>query len=304
MVTLASEPERTAGPGTATRAETGAETGAGGYDRAQESHLQRQVAEGFGADAGRYDRARPTYPSGLADRIVAASPGRDVLDVGCGTGISARLFQAAGCRVLGVDPDPRMAELARQGGTEAEVARFEDWDPAGRTFDAVIAAQSWHWVDPAAGVAKAAAVLRPGGRLAVFWNAFDPPRELREAFGEVFRRVLPEAPSRSFWDRPAIDAYRAGCARVAGVLRQSGAFGEPEEWLSCWERPYSRDEWLDLVPTTGGFARHPEAVQRELLDRIGAAVDAVGGSFTMSYTTIAATAARPASRELRVPARR
>ena len=26
-------------------------------------HLQRQVAEGFGADAGRYDRARPTYPA-------------------------------------------------------------------------------------------------------------------------------------------------------------------------------------------------------------------------------------------------
>jgi SAM-dependent methyltransferase len=101
------------------------------------------------------------------DRIIAASPGRAnsgpyCLDVGCGTGISARLFQAAGCRVLGVDPDPRMAELARQGGTETEVAKFEDWDPADRTFDAVIAAQAWHWVDPVAGAAKAAAVLRPG----------------------------------------------------------------------------------------------------------------------------------------------
>ena len=74
---------------------------------------QRQVAESFGADAGRYDRARPGYPAAMVDRIVAESPGRDVVDAGCGTGISARLFQAAGCRVLGVDPDPRMAELAR-----------------------------------------------------------------------------------------------------------------------------------------------------------------------------------------------
>ena len=32
------------------------------------SHLHRQVAEGFGADAGRYDRARPTYPAGLISR--------------------------------------------------------------------------------------------------------------------------------------------------------------------------------------------------------------------------------------------
>src|SRR5580698_10451627 len=70
---------------------------------------QRRVAESFGVDAGRYDRARPGYPAAMVERIVAESPGRDVVDAGCGTGISARLFQAAGCRVLGVDPDPRMA---------------------------------------------------------------------------------------------------------------------------------------------------------------------------------------------------
>jgi len=214
-----------------------------------------------------------------------------------GTGIAARLFRAAGCRVLGVDPDPRMAELARQGGTEVEVAKFEDWESAGRTFDAVIAAQAWHWVDPVAGVAKAAAVLRPGGRLAAFWNAFEPPKDLREAFAEIFRRVLPDSAVRGFWDRPAVEAYRAGCARVADAIRRAGAFGEPEEWLSCWERPYTRDEWLDLVPTTGGFTQRPEAVQAELLDSLGAVVDAAGGTFTMSYTTIAATAARLASQQ-------
>jgi SAM-dependent methyltransferase len=280
MVTLPSEPERTP------------ESGAGSSGPAQTSHLQRTVAEGFGADAGRYDRARPSYPADMVDRIIAGSPGRDVLDVGSGTGISARLFQAAGCRVLGVDPDPRMAELARQGGTETEVAKFEDWDPAGRTFDAVIAAQAWHWVDPVAGAAKAAAVLRPAGRLAVFWNAFGPPDDLRDGFAEVYRRVLPDSPFGGFWARPAVDAYRAGCARVADALRQAGTFGEPEEWLSRWERPYTRDEWLELVVTTGGFTQHPEPVQQQLLDGFGAAVDAAGGTFTMSYSTIAATAAR------------
>jgi len=258
------------------------------------SHLEREVAEGFGADAGRYDRARPTYPADLIDRIVAASPGRDFLDAGCGTGISSRLFQAAGCRVLGIDPDPRMAEQARQGGTEAEVAKFEDWDPAGRSFDAVTAAQAWHWVDPAAGAARAAAVLRPGGRLAVFWNVFEPPAELRGAFAGVYRRALPDSPVSGFWSRPdALDPYRQLMGpRAADGMRETGAFGEPEEWLSSWRRPYTRDEWLDLVPTTGGFGRMPEPVRREILDGLGAAVDAAGGSFTMGYTTLAVTAAR------------
>jgi len=75
-------------------------------------------------------------------------------------------------------------------------------------------------------------------------------------------------------------------------MRQAGAFGEPEEWLSHWERPYTRDEWLDLVPTTGGFGRLPQGAQEELLAGLGAAVDAAGGSFTMGYDTIAVTAAR------------
>ncbi len=123
---------------------------------ASEPYRHRQVAEGFGADPGRYDRARPSYPAALVERIVAASPGPGVLDVGCGTGIAARQFQAAGCRVLGVDPDVRMAEAARQSGVGVEVAVFEAWDPAGRAFDAVIAGQAWHWVDPVAGAAKSA----------------------------------------------------------------------------------------------------------------------------------------------------
>jgi len=54
------------------------------------------VAESFGSDAERYDRTRPRYPDAMVDRIVAASPGPDMLDVGCGTGIEARQFQAAG----------------------------------------------------------------------------------------------------------------------------------------------------------------------------------------------------------------
>jgi SAM-dependent methyltransferase len=226
--TLPPEPEKTS------------ETSAEGHGRAQAPHLQRQIAEGFGSDAGRYDRARPAYPAGLVERIIAASPGRDVLDVGCGTGIAARLFQEAGCRVLGVDPDPRMAGLARRGGTETETATFEDWDPAGRMFDAVIAAQAWHWVDPVAGAAKAAGVLRPGGRLTVFWNAFAPPQELGEAFGAVCRRALPGSPLGAFWEKPAIDTYRTGGGRAADGMRRAGGFSEPEEWLADWSRPYTR----------------------------------------------------------------
>ena len=100
----------------------------------RESHQAREIAESFGADPDRYDRSRPRYPGALIDRIVARIPGPDVLDVGCGTGIVARQFQAVGCRVLGVDPDARMADLARRHGLEVEVATFETWAGTGRAL--------------------------------------------------------------------------------------------------------------------------------------------------------------------------
>jgi SAM-dependent methyltransferase len=177
-----------------------------------------------------------------------------VLDVGCGTGIAARQFQVAGCRVLGVDRDERMADLARQSGLEVEVAAFESWEPRGRLFDAVVAGQAWHWVDPVAGAAKAADALRPGGRLAVFWNSFEPPRDLSEAFARVYDRVQSGLPFNP-WAKPALDGYVVMGGKAADGARGTHRFGEPEEWRFAWERAYSRDEWLDLVPTLGGTSR-------------------------------------------------
>jgi SAM-dependent methyltransferase len=259
-----------------------------------ELHRHRQVAESFGGDADRYDRTRPSYPDALVNRIIAASPGRDVLDVGCGTGIEARQFQAAGCAVLGVEPDARMAEFARRSGVEVEVATFEAWDPAGRNFDAVIAGTAWHWVDPVAGAAKAASVLRRGGLLAPFHHVFETPPQVTEALAIVYRRVVPDSPFNLAGQpaRPPVELYQPLFAKIADGIREAREFSEPEQWRFDWERAYSRDEWLDQLPTLGALTQLAPDKLAQVQEGVGAAIDAIGGSFTMRYTTVAVTAAR------------
>ncbi|MEV2214857.1 class I SAM-dependent methyltransferase [Streptomyces sp. NPDC050997] len=241
-------------------------------------------------DAQRYDQARPGYPDALVARIVAGSPGPDVLDIGCGTGIAARQFQAAGCAVLGVEPDARMADFARARGLEVEVAAFEAWQPAGRMFDTVIAAQSWHWVDPVAGTARAARVLRPGGRLAIFGHVYEPPAEVAEPFAAAIRRVAPDSPLSGQPARRSLDLYQAGYEKFADKIRETEQFKDPEQWRFDWEQSYTRDQWLGLLPTTGGLTQLRPDQLAEILDAVGNAIDSLGGRFTMNYTTLAATA--------------
>jgi SAM-dependent methyltransferase len=258
-----------------------------------ESHQYRQIAESFGVDPERYDRARPRYPDALVARILAASPGPDILDVGCGTGIAARQFRAADGRVLGVEPDARMADFARRTGIEVEVATFEAWDSAGRTFDAVVAGQSWHWVDPVAGAAKAARVLRPGGRLAAFWHVFEPPQDVAEAVGAVYRRVVPDSPFSS-QTRPQQADRNATLftSKAADGMRQAGGFGDPEQYRYDWERTYTRDEWLDHLASSGAVTQLPPDKLAEVLEGVGAALETMGGRFTVSMITAAIIAAR------------
>jgi SAM-dependent methyltransferase len=258
-----------------------------------EPHRLRQAAESFGVDAGRYDRTRQPYPDELVSRVVAGSPGRSVLDVGCGTGIAARQFQVAGCTVLGVEPDARMAEFARNGGVDVEVSTIEAWEPAGRTFDAAIAATAWHWIDPKAGAAKVAQVLRPSGRFAAFWHTWQLPANVGEALVAACERVLPDSPfDFAAMTKPMLDIYQPFLGKTADGLREQGGFAEAELWRFDWERTYTRDEWLDQLPTGGAFTRLTADQLAVILDEVGAAIDTIGGSFTLPYATVAVSAVR------------
>lgn len=258
-----------------------------------ESHCAREIAESFGSEAERYERTRPSYPAAMVEAILASDPGCEVLDVGIGTGISARPFREQGCRVLGVEPDERMAEYARRAGFEVEIATFEDWIPAGRAFDLVIAGQAWHWVDPLLGASKAAEVLRHGGRLALFWNVMSFPPDFGEGFSAVYRRVLPEFPFFQNGAPGGIGSYDPLTDKAAEGMRQTRRFSEPEQRQFGWERTYTREQWLEQLPTFGGHSRIPADKLVDLLAGVGHVIDSAGGSFTMGYTSVVLTASTP-----------
>jgi hypothetical protein len=145
-----------------------------------------------------------------------------------------------------------------------------------------------------AGAARAARVLRPGGRIAPFHHVFQSPPEVAEALAQVYRRVVPDSPLNlsSQLTRSPLDAYQALFTKMADGIRAAGAFSEPEQWRFDWERSYTRDDWLGQLPTLGAFTQLAPGQLADVLEGAGAAIDAIGGSFTMQYATVAVTASR------------
>jgi SAM-dependent methyltransferase len=246
-------------------------------------HDQRHRAEVFGSAAEAYDEYRPSYPDALIDDLVAAAP-RSALDIGCGTGKAGRLLAARGVDVLGVEIDEDMADVARRSGLQVEVGAFETWDPAGRTFDLAVSGQAWHWIDPALGVPKVAALLRPGAELALFWNAVRLDAPTRELLREVYARV---APGASALGRQLDDLDDPPYAHD---LRASGLFGSVQLRKYPWTKTYSAQEYVRMVSTYSDHLILPAAQRAALADAVTAALDAAGGTVVANYVTLAIVA--------------
>jgi SAM-dependent methyltransferase len=218
-----------------------------------------------------------------------------VLDVGCGTGKVARLFLARGCEVLGVEPDPRMAGVARAHGIQVEVATFELWDPADRMFDLVVSGQAWHWVDPSLGAQRAASVLVPGGRLAIFWNRGRHDAPTQAALNEVYVRFAPALAKESVptgkWPSDRSGDIAAIAATHLFAPCQLRTYG--------WARRYSREEWLDELATHSDHIALEPQQRAALLHAVGAAIDKLGGSITVPYETQLISAERSETDEMK-----
>jgi SAM-dependent methyltransferase len=155
--------------------------------------VARQYASEENLEARRslYANAEGPDPRYVSFQAVAeCEPGR-VLEVGGGPGeLAARIRDEIGCEVVMVDISPRMVELARARGVDAQVGDAAGLPFPDGSFDCVLAAwMLFHLPDIDRGVAELARVLAPGGRLVATTNSERHMEELRAVAG------------RASWDR-------------------------------------------------------------------------------------------------------
>ena len=134
--------------------------------------------ERFSNRVENYVKYRPGYPHEIV-RHLAENCGLTretvIADVGCGPGMSAKMFLENSNRVFGVEPNDAMREAAVE-----YLAEFPGFTPIKGTSDAttlsdssvdmIVAAQAFHWFDPVSTRAEFKRIARPGGYIVLIWN--------------------------------------------------------------------------------------------------------------------------------------
>lgn len=246
-------------------------------------HENRERAESFGSVAAAYDRYRPGYPDALISDLVQLAPGR-VLDVACGTGKVAVALLACGLAVLGVELDPKMAEVARRHGLIVEESSFEDWDDEGRTFDLITSGQGWHWIDQSVGGEKAARLLNPGGTLALFWNQDTVDEEVQADLDKAYAEYAPEL----------LDDHRAhDDSPFADALKATGKFDSVSTRVYKWPATVSTDEFVGRSATYSNHILLPAERREALAAATREIIDSRGGSVAVHFRTYTIFARTP-----------
>jgi ubiquinone/menaquinone biosynthesis C-methylase UbiE len=163
-------------------------------------HLATNIAR-FDGMAECYDTHRPQPPPALLDVVrelmQGARPGL-VVDLGCGTGLSSRIWADRAEQVIGIEPNDCMLRWAQarsaalQGNVSYRQAFAHETDLRAGCADIVTCSQSLQWMEPQATLAEVFRILRPGGVFAVVHDFQLPmmPWEAVAAYDSFLKRMV------------------------------------------------------------------------------------------------------------------
>ncbi len=132
---------------------------------------------GHRSAAKRYQGGRPFFHPQvirrIKDRLKLTEPLERALDVGCGTGLSARALTEIVRRIIGIDVSASMIACApADPRIRYCIASAEELPIQNAVVDLVTACSAWHWMDRKRLFAESRRVLQPGGRLVAYENLF------------------------------------------------------------------------------------------------------------------------------------
>ncbi|HEY0976889.1 MAG TPA: methyltransferase domain-containing protein [Flavobacteriales bacterium] len=145
------------------------------------------------ADA--YAQARPAYPLEVIDWCLrlSSAPPRTIVDLGCGTGISTRLFAKDGARTIGIEPNAAMLAKAKsEGRIEFRSGTSTATGLPDASADLIVSATAFHWFELPGTFHELARIATPAAWNVALWNRRKPQGAFMLAYEDLLRSMSSE----------------------------------------------------------------------------------------------------------------
>ena len=240
-----------------------------------------------------YDKVRPSYPTDLFDALFQMLPFQpEIVEVGPGTGQATKDLLARGASVLAIEIGPATAARLRSNlpsdRLRVAVGDFEVMEIAAGEADAVFSATAYHWISREAQTDRPAAILRPGGLVAIVdliqvdspedAGFFAAARPIYERHGQGHSG--PPAPNRESVD-----------PKIRAVLDEDRRFDCVDVRQYDWDQTYSASDYRNLMLSYSGTQMMQESDRVGLLDDIETFIrNDFGGAVTRPLVVTLTTA--------------
>ena len=245
---------------------------------AEDDPRRRVLRAGFDGAAGDYQRTRPVCPPQLFSDLIdlaALDAGDRVIEIGCGTGQATVPLAERGLSVTAVELGAELAAIARRRlagfpACEVVTCSFEDWQAHGAMFDAVLAVNSLHWIDPRLRYAKPHRLLRAGGAMAVAGCLWAQPADADPFWTDV----QADYRAAGYEGNPPPPPDRIGLQHFPPESRS--LFEEVASLRYPFQVPYSAEDYLANLATQSSTRALGEARAAGFLTRVRHRLDSLG----------------------------
>ena len=249
----------------------------------------KHESEQFNFAADYYDQYRPSYPNKIIQQLVEQtylSKESNVLELGAGSGKATELIKDYGFSIKCVEVGEDLVKQGRKKfcdyqNISFECVRFEEMQDTGERYDAIMAAQSFHWIPQPIGYQKCAEFLKQQGYLALMWNMYIVDESL-----EHQKLLKISNQYGGFADFVTMDGAKERIQTIVSNIEGSGLFDTPTVYKEQWKVDYTADEYCGFVQTGNRFIQLEEEEKKRAYCDIRNLANEFGGFIRRPYMTV------------------
>lgn len=218
-----------------------------------------------------YENSRPTIPDNACNIILnyLEHKPEQIVDLGCGTGLSTLPWLGKCDNIIGIDPNKEMLSIAKQKSNDILFikAYSNNTTLPDNSTDIVICSQSFHWMNPTDTLAEVNRILKSNGVFATVDCDWPPVCSLEAEL--AYSLLLNKVRFIELENKDIFKTFqRWNKDKHLQNIKQSGCFRYSREIVFMNNEKCNADRFIGIALSQGGLQTilktRPELIEKDI----------------------------------------